>query len=49
MDHLSNWVELPTLDIARANAFYEKVLGTELLTLEMAGNRYALFPAGEKS
>lgn len=45
MDHLSNWVEIPALRIDRAKAFYEKVLRIELAALEMAGNRYALFPA----
>ncbi|HEX2731563.1 MAG TPA: VOC family protein [Polyangiaceae bacterium] len=45
MDHLSNWIEIPAKDLARAQAFYEKVLGVELVNLELGGMRYAMFPA----
>jgi predicted enzyme related to lactoylglutathione lyase len=45
MQHLSNWIEIPAADIARATAFYQRVLETELMPMEMAGHRYALFPA----
>jgi predicted enzyme related to lactoylglutathione lyase len=45
LDHLSNWIELPALNLARAKAFYEKLLATELMPFEAGGNRYALFPA----
>ena len=45
MERLSNWIEIPATDISRARAFYEKVLGVELLPFELAGNHYALFPA----
>ncbi|HEY6879837.1 MAG TPA: VOC family protein, partial [Polyangiales bacterium] len=48
MHHLSNWIEIPVHDIARATAFYERVLGTALLRAELAGNQYAMFPASNR-
>lgn len=48
MKHLINWAEIPATDIQRAAGFYSAILRAELQQLEMAGNRYALFPAGDK-
>lgn len=48
MKHLSNWIEIPVSDLARATAFYERVLSAELMPMEMAGNRYALFPTQDQ-
>jgi predicted enzyme related to lactoylglutathione lyase len=45
---MSNWIEIPVTDMQRARAFYEQVLGVELLPFELAGNRYALFPAKDR-
>jgi predicted enzyme related to lactoylglutathione lyase len=45
MDHLTNWLEIPVVDMERARRFYEKVLGVELMPMELPGMRYAIFPA----
>ena len=39
-----NWFEIPTRDLQRAKAFYEKVLGCELTVQEMGSLRMAWFP-----
>jgi len=44
MNHLCNWIEIPTTDLARARAFYEQVLETQLMPLEFGELQYALFP-----
>lgn len=43
MDHLSNWIEIPVVDIKRAKTFYSELLGVRLNELQMGGNDYALF------
>lgn len=45
MGNLFNWVEIPVADMARAKAFYEALLATELPTFPLGGLTYALFPA----
>lgn len=45
MDHLMNWIEIPVADMARATAFYERVLGVALAPMELGPVRYAMFPA----
>jgi uncharacterized protein len=45
MNHLSNWIEIPAVDIVRARAFYETVLQVELTPFEQGDLRYAFFPA----
>ena len=42
MDHLSNWIEIPVLDMERAKRFYGKLLGVGLNEMRMGGNDYAL-------
>ena len=48
MKHLSNWVEIPVTDMARATAFYEKVLQEMLQPMELGPVQYALFPAEDR-
>ena len=43
MDHLSNWTEIPVIDMKRAKKFYGELLGVGLNEMQMAGNDYALF------
>ncbi len=48
MKHLINWVEIPVSDMARAMAFYGKILGTELQTMSLGKSQYALFPSEDR-
>jgi hypothetical protein len=48
MDHLTNWIEIPVNDLPRAQAFYEALLGVALAPFDLAGFRYALFPAKDR-
>ena len=43
MDHLSNWIEIPVVDMKRARKFYGDLLGVGLNEMPMGGNDYALF------
>ena len=43
MDHLSNWTEIPVIDMKRARKFYGELLGVGLNEMQMGGNDYALF------
>jgi len=43
MDHLSNWTEIPVINMKRAKKFYGELLGVGLNEIEMGGNDYALF------
>ncbi len=42
--NLVQWFEIPVSDLARATAFYEKVLGVSFTPLEQHGLRMAWFP-----
>ena len=44
MAHAINWFEIPAKNFERAKAFYEAVLGIEMI-LPFPGMRYAMFPA----
>ena len=49
MKHLINWVEIPALDLERAEKFYSTILGgIEFHKMEMNGARYALFPSEDR-
>ena|SRR5690348_1029884 len=48
MDHLSNWIEIPVLDMARAKKFYNELLDVSLNEMSMGGNDYALFDAKDR-
>lgn len=48
MHHLLNWIEIPVTDMSRARRFYETVLGVELVSLDVPGMNYALFPAKDR-
>lgn len=39
------WFEIPARDLARAQKFYEAVLGRPLLAMEHPGRKMAAFPA----
>lgn len=43
--HAIAWFEIPVRDIARAQAFYEGVLATELRRETMGAEQLAVFPA----
>jgi hypothetical protein len=45
MKNAVNWFEIPTTDIKRAAAFYEKVLDSRLRTEMFGGIPHALFPS----
>ena len=44
MAHAINWFEIPAKNLARAKAFYEAVLGIEMI-LPFPDMKYAMFPA----
>ena len=48
MDHLSNWIEIPVVDIKRAKKFYGQLLGIGLNEMPMGGNDYALLEIKDK-
>ncbi len=49
MAHALNWFEIPVTDFARAQAFYETILGIAIARMEMAGTVMGMLssdPAG---
>jgi predicted enzyme related to lactoylglutathione lyase len=48
MKHLVNWAEIPVIDMGRAKAFYEKILGAQLQTMSLGKSEYSLFPSEDK-
>lgn len=44
MDKIINWFEIPALDLSRARAFYENLLGVRLSEHPMGAQTLALFP-----
>ena len=44
MANLLNWYEIPVTDFARAQAFYEAMLGVAIQPQEMGGMRIGYFP-----
>jgi uncharacterized protein len=48
MDHLSNWIEIPVVDMKRSRKFYGDLLGVGLNEMQMGGNDYALFELKDK-
>lgn len=44
MAHAINWFEIPAKNFERAKAFYEAVLGIEMI-MPFPGMKYAMFPA----
>ena len=45
MKNALNWFEIPVTDFDRAKSFYEKILGSEMQTMEMDGMKSAFFQA----
>lgn len=48
MDHLSNWIEIPVVDMERAKRFYRELLGVGFNEIQMGGNEYALIGVNDK-
>jgi uncharacterized protein len=48
MNHLSNWIEIPVVDMERAKRFYHELLGVGLNEMQMGGNDYALLDVKDK-
>jgi predicted enzyme related to lactoylglutathione lyase len=48
MDHLSNWIEIPVVDMKRAKKFYGELLGVGLNEMPMGGNDYGLMEVNDK-
>jgi len=48
MQHLSNWIEIPTVDMQRAKKFYGELLGVGWNEMHMGGNDYALFDVKDR-
>lgn len=46
--HAITWFEIPTRDLARAQAFYERVLATSLKRETMGSEQMAMFPADQE-
>lgn len=44
MTHSISWFEIPTRDLARAQRFYETILGVELIPMDMPGIKMRMFP-----
>ncbi|HWT66558.1 MAG TPA: VOC family protein [Terracidiphilus sp.] len=44
MDKIINWFEIPALDLGRARAFYETVLGVSLNEQSFGSQTLAIFP-----
>jgi hypothetical protein len=48
MDHLSNWIEIPVVDMKRAKKFYGELLGVGLNEMPIGGNDYGLMEVKDK-
>lgn len=49
MTHSISWFEIPTRDLARAQQFYETILGVELIPMDMPGIKMRMFPVPDHS
>ena len=47
MTRAINWFEIPARDLARAQTFYETLLGTTLRRQQMGDSALAVFPYGD--
>lgn len=47
MRHAISWFEIPTTDLARAQAFYERMLDVKLRAELFEGHPMAIFPADQ--
>lgn len=45
MKNAINWFEIPVKNFDRAKSFYESILGTEMMRMDMMGMKCAFFPA----
>lgn len=45
MANAINWFEVPVQNFDRAKSFYETILGTEMMRMDMMGMKCAFFPA----
>jgi predicted enzyme related to lactoylglutathione lyase len=44
VDHLTNWIEIPVVDLKRAKEFYGKILNVKLTDMTVQDTAYAIFP-----
>jgi predicted enzyme related to lactoylglutathione lyase len=49
MTHSISWFEIPTNDLARAQKFYETILGQELVPMDMPGIQMRMFPVPDQT
>jgi len=49
MTHSISWFEIPTNDLARAQQFYETILGLELIPMDMPGIQMRMFPVPDQT
>ena len=49
MTHSISWFEIPTNDLARAQKFYETILGLELIPMDMPGIQMRMFPVPDQT
>ena len=49
MTHSISWFEIPTIDLARAQKFYETILGLELIPMDMPGIQMRMFPVPDQT
>ncbi|HKW63713.1 MAG TPA: hypothetical protein VJN89_14275 [Candidatus Acidoferrum sp.] len=48
MDHLSNWIEIPVLDMERAKKSYSVLLDVSLNGMRLSGNDYGLIDVKDR-
>lgn len=49
MTHSISWFEIPTIDLDRAQKFYETILGVELVPMDMPGFSMRMFPVPDQT
>ena len=47
MNHAISWFEIPSMDLERAQKFYETIFGIELIPLDVANIRMRMFPVDD--
>jgi predicted enzyme related to lactoylglutathione lyase len=47
MQHAISWFEIPAADLARAQAFYEKIFGIQMMPMDLPNIRMRLFPVDD--
>ncbi len=47
MQHAISWFEIPASDLGRAQAFYEKIFGIQMMPMDLPNIRMRLFPVDD--